>query len=115
MYIDPQKAINQVSGAIGKHKKFVLKNLNWLLESMNPYFFITFGPEKDALLNLSMNLQTLGENHQLVLRDTDEKLIIATINKPGTLFKTLDSKEQRDYLFRNASFQHLSAGPGWRA
>ena len=77
MYIEPQKTINQVSRAIGKNKKLALKNLNWLLESMHPYFFITFGPEKDALLNLSMNLQTLGENHQLILRDTDEKLIIA--------------------------------------
>jgi glutamate dehydrogenase len=99
MYIDSQKAINQVSRAIGKHKKFALKNLNWLLESMNPYFFITFGPEKDALLNLSMNLQTLGENHQLVLRDTDEKLIIAIINKPGTLFKTLDSIKDKEIIY----------------
>jgi glutamate dehydrogenase len=99
MYIEPQKTINQLSRDIGKHKKFALKNLNWLLESMHPYFFITFGPEKDALLNLSMNLQTLGENHQIVLRDTDEKLIIATINKPGTLFKTLDSIKDKEIIY----------------
>ncbi len=99
MYIEPQKTINQVSRDIGKHKKLALKNLNWLLESMHPYFFITFGPEKDALLNLSMNLQTLGENHQVVLRDTDEKLIIATINKPGTLFKTLDSIKDKEIIY----------------
>ncbi|MBW2001456.1 MAG: NAD-glutamate dehydrogenase [Deltaproteobacteria bacterium] len=99
MYIEPQKTINQVSRAIGKNKKIALKNLNWLFESMNPYFFITFGPEKDALLNLSMNLQTLGENHQVVLRDTDEKLIIATINKPGTLFKTLDSIKDKEIIY----------------
>jgi hypothetical protein len=97
MYIDPQKAINQISRAIGKHKNFALKNLNWLLESMNPYFFITFGPEKDALLNLSMNLQTLGENHRYLIQD------------PRFY------KGQRDYLFRNDPFQYLSAGPGWRA
>ena len=99
MYIEPQKTINQVSRAIGKHKKLALKNLNWLLEHMHPYFFITFGPEKDALLHLSMNLQTLGENHQVVLRDTDEKLIIATINKPGTLFKTLDSIKDKEIIY----------------
>jgi len=99
MYIEPQKTINQVSRDIGKHKKLALKNLNWLLESMHPYFFITFGPEKDALLNLIMNLQTLGENHQVVLRDTDEKLIIATINKPGTLFKTLDSIKDKEIIY----------------
>jgi len=99
MYIETQKTINQVSRDIGKLKKLALKNLNWLLENMHPYFFITFGPEKDALLNLSMNLQTLGENHQVVLRDTDEKLIIATINKPGTLFKTLDSIKDKEIIY----------------
>jgi len=99
MYIDPQKTIYQVSRDIGKNKKPALKNLNWLLEHMHPYFFITFGPEKDALLHLSMNLQTLGENHQVVLRDTDEKLIIATINKPGTLFKTLDSIKGKEIIY----------------
>jgi glutamate dehydrogenase len=99
MYIETQKTINQISRDIGRHKKIALKNLNWLFESMHPYFFITFGPEKNALLNLSMNLQTLGENHQVVLRDTDEKLIIATINKPGTLFKTLDSIKDKEIIY----------------
>jgi len=74
-------------------------NLSWLLKHMHPYFIITFGPEKDALLNLCMNLHTLGENHQLVLKDTDEKLIIAILNKPGTLFKTLDSIEDKVIIY----------------
>jgi glutamate dehydrogenase len=99
MYLDPKKTVNKLSREIGKSKKNALFNLNWLLKHMHPYFFITFGPEKDALLNLCMNLHTLGENHQLVLRDTDEKLIIATINKPGTLFKTLDSIKDKEIIY----------------
>jgi len=73
--------------------------MNWLLNNMHPYFFITFGPEKNALLNLCANLHTLGENRRLILRDTSEKLIVATVNRPGTLFKTLDSIKDRDTIY----------------
>jgi glutamate dehydrogenase len=99
MYLDPKKTVEKLSREIGKSKKSALFNLNWLLKHMHPYFFITFGPEKDALLNLCMNLHTLGENHQLVLRDTDEKLIIAILNKPGTLLKTLASIEDKVIIY----------------
>ncbi len=91
MNVEPKKIINQLYRSIGRGKKHALENLNWLLKAMNPYFFITFAPEKDALLNLCFNLHTLGENKQIILKDTDEKFIIATLNRPGTLFKTLDS------------------------
>ena len=99
MHIDPKQTVNKLSREIGKSKKSALFNLNWLLKHMHPYFFITFSPEKDALLNLCMDLHTLGENHQLVLRNTDEKLIMAILNKPGTLFKTLDSIKDKVIIY----------------
>ncbi|UCE39050.1 MAG: hypothetical protein JSW00_07465, partial [Thermoplasmata archaeon] len=82
MYVKPEKIINQLPRKMGENKRHAKANLKWLQKSVHPYFFITFGPEKDALLNLCMTLHTLGENHQLVLRDTDEKFIIATLNRP---------------------------------
>jgi glutamate dehydrogenase len=91
MFIKPEKIINQLPKTLTKSRKLALANLDWLIDHVHPYFFITFGPEKEALLNLCMNLHTLGENHRLTLRDTDEKLIIATLNKPGTLFRTLNA------------------------
>jgi len=99
MNIEQEKTINRVSREIGKSKKIALSNMDWLLKNMHPYFFITFGPEKNALLNLCENLHTLGENRQLILRDTIEKLIVATINKPGTFFKTLDSIKDKDIQY----------------
>jgi glutamate dehydrogenase len=80
-------------------KKLALANLDWLINHVHPYLFITFGPEKEALLNLCMNLHALGENHQLTLRDTDEKLIIATLNKPGTLFRTLNALTDKAIIY----------------
>ncbi|MEA3358315.1 MAG: NAD-glutamate dehydrogenase [Thermodesulfobacteriota bacterium] len=99
MNVEQKKTINKILREIGKSKKIALTNMDWLLKNMHPYFFITFGPEKNALFNLCANLHTLGENRQLVLRDTYEKLIVATVNRPGTLFKTLDSIKGKDIMY----------------
>ncbi len=99
MYIEQEKTINKILRDIGKFKNVAMSNMNWLLENMHPYFFITFGPEKNALLNLCANLHTLGENFRLILRDTSEKFIVATVNRPGTLFKTLDSIKDKDTIY----------------
>jgi len=71
----------------------------WLVKNMHPYLFVTLGSEEDSLVNLCMNLHTLGENRQIVLRDTDEKYIIAILNKPGTLFKTLNTIVNRRIIY----------------
>ncbi len=99
MQVDPQKIVNQLYRSIGSGKRNALENLNWLLETMNPYFFITFAPEKDALLNLCFNMHTLGENKQIVLKNTDEKYIVATLNQPGTLFNTLEGIKDKVIIY----------------
>ncbi len=99
MLVEPKKIINQLYRSIGRGKKHALKNLDYLLKAMNPYFFITFAPEKDALLNLCFNLHTLGENRQIILKDTEEKYIVATLNRPGTLFRTLDSIKDKVIIY----------------
>ena len=99
MYTKPEKTINQLPRKIAQQRKHALVNLEWLRKNMHPYLFVTLGTEKDSLPNLCMNLQTLGENHQLVLRDSDEKLIIATLNKPGTLFKTLNTIRGKEIIY----------------
>ncbi len=99
MFIKPEKIINQLPRKLAQGRRLALENLDWLVNHVHPYLFITFGPEKEALLNLCMNLHTLGENRQLVLRDTDEKLIIATLNRPGTLFRTLNALTDKEIIY----------------
>jgi glutamate dehydrogenase len=99
MYMKPEKIIKQLPRKMGANKRQARENLDWLQKSVHPYFFITFGPEKDALLNLCSTLHTLGENHQLVLRDTDEKFITATLNRPGTLFRTLSTQKDKAIIY----------------
>jgi len=99
MYVKPEKTINQLPRKMAQYKKRTLTNLNWLVNNMHPYLFVTLASEKESLPNLCMNLHTLGENHQLVLRETDEKFIIATLNKPGTLFKTLRTIRDKRIIY----------------
>jgi glutamate dehydrogenase len=99
MFVTPEKTINQLPRRLARNKKRALENLDWLINNMHPYLFVTLGSEEESLSNLCMNLHTLGENRQIVLRDTDEKYIIATLNKPGTLFKTLNTMVNRRIIY----------------
>ena len=99
MYIKPEKTINQLPRRIAQQKKHALANLKWLRRNMHPYLFVSLGTEGESLPNLCMNLHILGENHQLVLRNTDEKFIIATLNKPGTLFRTLNTIRGKKIIY----------------
>ncbi|MBW1689362.1 MAG: NAD-glutamate dehydrogenase [Deltaproteobacteria bacterium] len=108
MFMKPEKIINQLPKTLAQSRKLAMANLDWLINHVHPYFFITFGPEKEALLNLCINLHTLGENHQLTLRDTDEKLIIATLNKPGTLFRTLNALTDKAIIYEEMVHSNTS-------
>ena len=99
MYTKPEEITGRLSRQMRESIKHANENLHWLQKSVHPYFFITFGPEKDALLNLCMTLHTLGENNRLILRDTDEKYIIATLNRPGTLFQTLNTQKDKEIIY----------------
>jgi glutamate dehydrogenase len=99
MFMTPEKTIYHLPRKLARNKKRALDNLDWLINNMHPYLFVTLGLEEESLSNLCMNLHSLGENRQVVLRDTDEKYIIATLNKPGTLFKTLNTIRDRRIIY----------------
>jgi glutamate dehydrogenase len=99
MSLKPEKTMSQLPRKLARNKKRALENLDWLINNMHPYLFVTLGSEEESLSNLCMNLHTLGENRQIVLRDTDEKYIITTLNRPGTLFKTLNTIGNRRIIY----------------
>ncbi len=75
------------------------ENLNWLKENLHPYFFITMKNEVKAIATLATSLSSLTENNRLVLADNDRKLILATMNRPGSLYETLQSLQERDISY----------------
>lgn len=75
------------------------KNLDWLAKHMHPYFFITMKEETHALAMLANELQVLETNRRLVLADRENILILATLDKPGSLYDTLSTLQQRDISY----------------
>jgi glutamate dehydrogenase len=57
-------------------------NLDWLLASMPPYFFITLRHDTEALTHLASRLHTLGVRQRVVLTHRSDRLIVALTDGP---------------------------------
>ena len=61
------------------------ENLEWLLEHMPPYFFITMNKEVEAIATLAAGLQRLATERQLVLADQEKEIMLARVDRIGSL------------------------------
>jgi len=75
------------------------ENLNWLVKHMHPYFFITMKEEIHALSTLAYELQSLNSNKQLVLADRENVLIVVRKDRPGSLYDTLSTLQEREISY----------------
>jgi glutamate dehydrogenase len=74
---------------------------------MNPYFFAALGDEPEALAILERELDTLRFNGHIVLADRKKTLILATLNSPGSLYRTLQRFPEREISY--AMFAHSTS------
>jgi len=86
-------------------------NFAWLRENMHPYFFITMRQEPEAIAVLATVLDSLKTNKHRILADTDKKLILASLNLPGTLYESLRNLRERDISFAHIT-QSYAQVPG---
>jgi len=82
-------------------------NLQWLQEQMHPYLSISMHDEAEAIGSLAIQLPYLKRNTRLVLRDTEQTLILARLNQPGSLYRTLRLLREREISY--AQFTHSYA------
>ncbi len=82
-------------------------NLQWLQEQMHPYLSVTMRDEAEAIGSLAIQLPYLKSNKRLVLRDTEMTLILARLNQPGSLYRTLRLLREREISY--AQFAHSYA------
>ena len=75
------------------------QNLQWLRENMHPYFFITMGEEVQALATLASGLQKLDRDRRLILADRDSDLMLACLDRPGSLYDTLKRIQEREISY----------------
>jgi glutamate dehydrogenase len=97
----------QVSKSIAARCRDADANLQWLQEQMHPYLSVTMHDEAEAIGSLAIQLPYLKLNQRLVLRDTDKILILARLNQPGSLYRTLQLLREREISY--AQFTHSYA------
>jgi glutamate dehydrogenase len=83
------------------------QNAAWLQQHMSPYFFQAMSDENDALLLLAREMSQLRDNRHLVLADREKRLVIACVNRPGSLYETLRRVGEREISY--AMFSHSNA------
>lgn len=73
----------------------VLTSEAWLRSAMTHYFFDAMRDEPEAVAILERELQTLRFNGSVILADRPGTLILATRDSPGSLYRTLMSRNRR--------------------
>jgi len=73
--------------------------MSWLLQNMPSYFFITMREKTDALINLAIQLQSVESNRKVTLVDREEELLIARLDRPGSLYDTLKNLWGREISY----------------
>ena len=89
-----------------KFKVDLAANRRWLREQMNPYYFITMKDEPQANAMLERELGTLAFNRRLVLADREKSLVLALVNRPGTLYETLSRIQEREVSYAMIAHSH---------
>ena len=110
-FTEERVMMEQVEKAIANNLKTAKSNLVWLREQMHPYFFITMRQEPEAIGILATILDSLKTNKYRILADTDKKLILASLSRPGTLYESLRSLRERDISFAHIT-QSYAPIPG---
>lgn len=83
------------------------ENAAWLQRHMSPYFFQAMADEEEALSLLARDMGHLRHNRHLILTDQEKRLVIACVDRPGSLYETLRRVGEREISY--AMFSHSNA------
>ncbi|MBK8454581.1 MAG: NAD-glutamate dehydrogenase domain-containing protein [Thiofilum sp.] len=72
--------------------------LAWLQQALHPFFFNFNRDETDALAVLAMNLGRLNTLHKLPLVDREDRIMLAQVSYPNSLYDTLGQLPKRNNL-----------------
>ncbi|UCF31852.1 MAG: NAD-glutamate dehydrogenase [bacterium] len=91
--------ISKIRRRIGDSCHAGERNLDWLREHIHPYFFITMREEVQALSTLASGMDNLAHDRRLVLADRDKVFILACMNRPGSVYNTLRTLQEREISY----------------
>ena len=75
------------------------ENLNWLMNSMHPYFAVTMQDVPEAVAALATRMHLLKCEQRIVLSDREKRLILARVNRPGSLYDTLKGLKEKEISY----------------
>jgi glutamate dehydrogenase len=82
-------------------------NAAWLQQHMSPFFFQAMADEQDALAWLARDMSRLQLNQRVILVDREKLLVLACVNRAGSLYDTLRRVGEREISY--AMFSHSNA------
>ncbi|MBI2354139.1 MAG: NAD-glutamate dehydrogenase [Deltaproteobacteria bacterium] len=83
------------------------ENAAWLQRHMSPFFFQAMADEEEALVSLARAMGSLRSSRRLMLVDREKRLILACVNRAGSLYDTLRNIGEREISY--AMFSHSNA------
>ncbi|MDA8428052.1 MAG: NAD-glutamate dehydrogenase [Geobacteraceae bacterium] len=83
------------------------ENALWLQQHMSPFFFQAMADEEDAVALLARDMVSLRRNQRIIMVDRAKLLILASVNRPGSLYDTLRRIGEREISY--AMFSHSNA------
>jgi glutamate dehydrogenase len=83
------------------------ENARWLQQHMSPYFFQAMTDEEDTLTLLAREIGSLQRNQCIILADRPKLLVLASVNRPGSLYDNLRRIGDREISY--AMFSHSNA------
>ncbi len=81
----------QISTMISLNTQKLDDNLEWLIKQMHPLFFTLNQAEVEALSILTSSLHHMDYHNRLLLVDRPKLAMLAQIDTPGSLYKTLQA------------------------
>ena len=84
-----------------------LQSVQWLQQHMSPYFFQAMSDEEDAVALLAREMASLKLNQRVILVDREKLLVLASVNRHGSLYETLQRIGEREISY--AMFSHSNA------
>ncbi|MBC8019158.1 MAG: NAD-glutamate dehydrogenase [Verrucomicrobia bacterium] len=82
-------------------------NAHWLQQHMSPFFFQAIADEEEAVALLAREMASLQRNQRIILVDRAKLFMLACVNRPGSLYKTLRQVGEREISY--AMFSHSTA------
>ncbi len=89
-----QRIAQRMSRGLKRRQRRSEKNLAWLQENLNPYFFLTMEDYPEALDLLAAGLDTLGTNRYLLLAEREDLLIIAGLSEAGSIYRFMSTLQR---------------------